>query len=143
MSIDYFLLGVFITLVIIALASLATFLSIRDGLQQWKKKSDALAKEKQRIHRQAQFIPLILFIASTLFAYGIYNHLNSETMQGFIWWYLMGFISRLPLLIYREDILSSHITTRWSEVLITFVTAPLGLIQIPITIIGIRKHKRQ
>ncbi len=86
----------------------------------------------------------LFFIVFAALSYQIYQYLAFHAVHllvNFAWWYLTGFVSRIPLLVHNGSLFQSTFSTDWDEVFQTFFTALLGPFQIFFTLRGIWKYK--
>lgn len=100
--------------------------------------------DRRTIREGGIFWTGLLLIIAVVITYKIYQHLEAHAAYVFVhfaWWYLLGFLLRIPLLLHRGDIFHQSFSTDRDEIFKTFFTVFLGPFQLFFTIWGIWKHK--
>lgn len=141
---DYLLVCVLVLAIILAYAAVCLFLVFVQGGNEAQDLSDEKEIHRERFRYGAILVFGIMTIVCLSIAYKTLQHLileAPEALKDFGVWYLLGFLSRLPLLYHKDLIFHPSFDTDWEEVFKTFFIALLGPLQIVVTIWGIWKHK--
>ncbi len=138
--IDYLLLGCLI------LGVLFTFLGGGFLLMLIRGKDVYPADKRSFMRKKMFFLSGLTFFISAVISYKIYQYLAFHAIYvlvNFAWWYLAGFVSRIPLLVHNGSLFHRTFSTGWHDVFETFFTALLGPFQLLVTVWGIWKHRRE
>lgn len=138
--INYLLLGCLI------LGVPLTFLGGGFLLMLIRGKDEYLADKRSFMRKRMFFLSGLTFFISAVISYKIYQYLAFHAVYvlvNFAWWYLAGFVSRIPLLVHNGSLSHRTFDIDWDELFYTFFTALLGPFQLLITVWQIWKHRRE
>jgi archaellum biogenesis protein FlaJ (TadC family) len=140
---NYFLVSCLVIAFIMTLIAIILFVDLLTASKE-EKLSESKEERREVFWNKAVLTIGIMIVVCLTVTYKIYQYLIFEVpgaLEEFGIWYLFGFLSRMPLLYYKDYILHPVFATDWEEVFKTFFTALLGPLQILFTIWGIWKHK--
>jgi len=142
---NYLVLCGLVIAVIVALATIGSLFSLFEARGEEKLLLTTRNIQLRKIRNWIILVIGAVALIATIAGYKSYQYLITEApavIETFGVWYLVGFVSRLPLLVYRGYLFHHFFDTEWDEVFGTFFTALIGPFQILFTIYGIWNWKR-